>query len=362
MRNARIQRWIARLSVVVLALAMGSVLGASAANAGSEPSIGGECPAFGDPIEPTSVEQIEDLLVGTWLHCGPKADLALGDEVGFEVVDDQYYRVYQAADGSLIRAGGAGQEGVIGVIDLAALGATTGYQLDVRVLAAGTMTFHPTFYATPTALELAGMVGIDRYVQWDGPSPVPGVPPGAENDPCGVIRDPIEVTSVEQVNDLLAGTWLLCSQPADLAPGEVGFQIVDGHYYRVYQPTDGGPWVRATGAGQEGIVTVDDMSSSDRFGYQVNIELLGAGSLIMHPTFFDSPPSMLDESMLGNVAYLRWAGPEPVPGQAPAGTSPLTLDVPVTGIGTALVLVALGVTALGAALAVLARRPTGDRC
>jgi hypothetical protein len=141
--------------------------------------VSGPCDVLKSPVSLTSVAQVEELLGGSWIRCGGGSALgpAATGEVGFEVVDGRFYRLYQGSGGTLIRAEGAGQEGVVSVIDTSSQNGPGRYQVDVEVLGIGTMINQPVFFNEPEALRLMGMGGTGDYQRWSGPPPTPGIPP-----------------------------------------------------------------------------------------------------------------------------------------------------------------------------------------
>jgi hypothetical protein len=151
---------------------------------GHDPSAGsqvsGPCSVLKGPVSLTSVAQVEELLVGSWIRCGGESALgpAATAEVGFEVVDGRFYRLYESHGGTLIRAEGVDQEGTVSVIDISSMNSPGWYQLNLEVLGNGTVMTRPVFLNEPAALRLTGMSGTGDYRRWSGPPPTPGVPPG----------------------------------------------------------------------------------------------------------------------------------------------------------------------------------------
>jgi hypothetical protein len=68
--------------------------------------------------------------VTLWARCSSTSWPRSLDEVGFEVVGDRFYRLYQGSGGTLIRAEGADQEGVVTVIDTTSANGPGSYQTD----------------------------------------------------------------------------------------------------------------------------------------------------------------------------------------------------------------------------------------
>ena len=148
--------------------------------AGGRPSpASGPCDVLKSPVSLTSVAQVEELLAGSRIRCGgePAIGPTATAEVGFEVVDGRFYRLYQGSGGTLIRAEGADQEGVVSVIDNSSMNGPGSFQVNYEILGNGTAMFQPVFFNEPDALRLFGMAGTGDYQRWSGPPPTPGVPP-----------------------------------------------------------------------------------------------------------------------------------------------------------------------------------------
>jgi hypothetical protein len=152
--------------------------------------VSGPCDQLKRPVSLTSVAQVEELLVGSWIRCGDESGLgpAATGEVGLEVIGDRFYRLYEGPGGALIRAEGADQEGAVSVIDTSSQAGPGVYQVDLEILGNGTVSAHPVLFTEPEALRLWGMSGSGDYRRWSGPPPVPGDPPRQEPAPvpCSV--------------------------------------------------------------------------------------------------------------------------------------------------------------------------------
>ena len=164
------------------------------------------CSTPTDEVVLTSVDQVAGLIDGTWIRCdGPPL---FGDgtegEVGVDVVGDRFYRVYRAADGSLIRAEGIDQEGALAILDTTGTNGLGSYQTNWKLLGQGTAIFRPSFFQSPSVMGLR-MTGTAHYERWTGAAPTPGVPPGTSPSACGDRITPIALTSVAQAHDLRVG-------------------------------------------------------------------------------------------------------------------------------------------------------------
>lgn len=287
------------------------------------------CNTLESPVELTSTVQAEDLLTGVWVRCNGNSIFAAGAatdaiDVGIEFVGGRFNRLYEAADGSLIRAEGADQEGTTAVIDTSAMNGPGFYQLNLEILGDGMLIVQPGFFGQPEALRLRQDGQVSDYVPFTGPPPTPGDPPGTGTGPCDTLKGPVALTSTSQVDDLLVGSWVRCDGDSLFAAGtavDVGIEFADGRFYRLYRAADGS-LVRAGGADQEGTTRVLSMSAG---AYQLNLEIAGDGTTSAQPLFFSQPDALrLNGGMPGTSGdYVRWSGGPPTPGAVPgAGTGP----------------------------------------
>ena len=277
------------------------------------------CPPPTGQIPLSSIQQAEQLLTGTWIRCSdtPLVPPPGPVPVGFDfAADGRAYRVYDDGGGGLIRVEGLDIEASWSFFD----SGMPGYPPFLRLhwLGDGVTTAYPRFFGAPPLVQL-DIAGHDyRYVPWQGAPPVPGVPDGVGDGPCGLPTDPINQTSVGQVEQLLVGTWLRCSATSAIGPplvGEVGLEIAsDGRFFRVYEGPDGS-LIRAEGWDEEGTWAVIDTTSMNGPGwYQLNLSVLGRGTFSNFPTFMQQP-SHLRLAGYEAADYQRWTGapPEPAP-------------------------------------------------
>ncbi|MDY7106735.1 MAG: LPXTG cell wall anchor domain-containing protein [Actinomycetota bacterium] len=325
-RADRVAATLFALAATVLVAALTTV-DAHAQEAGGEPAseVTAACPEpdeRADPVELTSVADVEALFVGTWIRCGdgaalPPADGAVGFEVG---ADGRFQRVYEQADGSLVRTSGLEQEGTWSVVDLTDVAGPGAYQIDLQLLGSGVTLNRTTFFATPPSLSMVNTAGLADYVRWTGDDPVDGVAPGGGDDPCANPDDPVSPASVAEVEDLFTGTWITCGDDSAFpdAEGAVGFQArPDGRFQRVYEQADG-TLVRASGLGQEGTWSVVDNTATNGPGsYRVRLEMLGGGEMSHQVTFFATPVFLRLDNLGEPVDHLRWDGEDPVDGVPP---------------------------------------------
>ncbi len=309
-----------------------------------------------DPVTLSSVAQVELLVVGTWIRCdGPSQFGEVADgEVGVVVgADGRFYRVFEATDGTLVRAEGVDQEGAWTVLDLTNMNGPGHYQLNWTVLGRGTFITAPTFFESPPSLRLLdSMRGPTRLERWTGAAPIAGLPPGDGDERCGHPTQPITPVDVEQVRDLLVGTWTRCGDASVVGDpaGDVGLEFgSDGRFHRLVRAADG-TIIRGAGAGLEGTWIVYDTEGSGI--YQVDLQVEGRGVVVTLAVFLASPP------------FVRFTGFGIVPGADYLRGEP-PADMPGSGSGTTVVLLtsAALITLLGVALRASSRlRVTPRAC
>ena len=349
-----------RLAVIgVLVVATGAVPN-SAANVAAVDVMqsAAPCPDPADPVEPATIADAEQLLIDTWVVCSGEVLPPLSPtEVGIQFdADGRFFRVYEGDDGNLIKVEGLDQQGEWEFVDN-----EFNAQLDLRLLGSGTFIQLPEFFSSPPLLQTTSTDGEATLVPWTGVPPVLGVPAGIGEGPCGLPRDPVELTSVGQVEQLLAGTWLTCNESSPFGPrafGEVGIMLTpDGRFARVYEDSEG-VLLSANGPGQEGTWVVFDTTTMNGPGsYQVDLNLLDVGTVIGHAVFLQQPTHF--RLVTGGVPTIDYqpATTMPVPGRppTPAPTEPPD-DLPETGSNILLALVALGLVAGGFVLVGMSRR------
>jgi len=352
-------------AIVILMVALAQVIATSdvsaeARAASAERRAQSACAEPGDPVTLTSVEQVSALAVGTWIRCEgpPQFGQVGGGEVGIEVdVDGRFYRLFEAVDGTLIRADGLDQEGEWTVIDTTSVNGPGSYQIDWSILGGGTLSTLPAFLDAPSSLRLDANPGSARYELWTGAPPVSGPPPDAGSGGCGHPTGPITPSAVGQVQDLLVGAWTRCGDTSVLGDpaGEVGIEFTaDARFHRLVRDADG-TTIRAVGDGQEGTWTVLDTTSANGPGsFQLNLQVMG-GSVPTFPLFFGTPPFVrfVGTTGLPSADYLRG---EPLGITEPV--TPAPSELPVTGSGTSapLLIVAVLVILLGVLLRTSSRQ------
>lgn len=292
-----------------------------------------------DRLVPTSIEEAESLLVGTWIRCaGPPFPRALVDDVGVEVTEDgRYFRLFETDTGELARATGLEQEGEWDIVDFP--GAVNFWPSGSLGLADTALTFFPTAPELRLDVEASGA---SLYRRLDGAAPISGLPPAAPGD-CPAVADPIEPASIDDFEDLIVGVWIRCATngrfvfdfprapegvPWEVIPwviddtDDAGIEITrDGRFFRIYRQPDG-TLVRAGGLDQEGTWAVVDQQEERIPSIWLETRLLGdrpVGGNI--PWFFESPTPSLRLFGWGIADYQRWSGAPPVPG-VPPGPEP----------------------------------------
>lgn len=134
-------------------------------------SDGWPCGNPGVPVGLSSVEQVEDLLVGVWLRCqGPPSILgptAGVPEIGLQfTADGRWYYVFDGPGDTLLRTW-QGTWRIMGDSDLAG-------HFSVNV---GGFGFQPTFSPDPPLLRVNSMIGTSDHLRWAGPDPIDSAPP-----------------------------------------------------------------------------------------------------------------------------------------------------------------------------------------
>lgn len=310
MRCSLARRGGAALAVVLLS--GGFVVGG--AGLWSSPASADECPAPADPIDATPSEARE-LLEGTWLACSDASavpPLVDHGEVGLQFTNEgRWYRVYRDDEGVLIRPGGLDHEGTWTIDD------STG---QLNIYERGQFIVHPTFFASPSMVRFEDSMTFETfdYRRSDEPAPVPGIPAGVGTGPCGLPTGFVTPASPDAAQELLTGTWILCSGDPGFATvddHEVGLQFTaDGHWYRVYRADDG-TLIRAEGLDQDGTYVVAYVSDINT---QVDLQMHDGGTYILGAVFLESPRFMrLGRERPSPGDYLLWTGPEPVAGEPP---------------------------------------------
>ena len=186
--------------------------------------------------------------------------------------------------------------------------------------------------ATVAALGLAGMLSTVGSGATVAAQPQANLEQASEA--CSTPTDPVALTSVDQVAGLVVGTWIRCDGPplfGDGSDGGVGVDVIGDRFYRLYRAADGA-LIRAEGLEQEGTLTILDTTAMNGPGsYQTNWKVVGQGTFIFTPTFFQSASVMGLAGMTGSSRYERWTGPAPTSG-LPPGTSATACGNPTTPI------------------------------
>ncbi|MDY7101620.1 MAG: hypothetical protein S0880_10570 [Actinomycetota bacterium] len=331
MRDHRIVRagWSIALGAAALGI-LAALAVAAAPGAGAQEGVPSTCPAGGEPVELTSVEQVEELFVGTWIHCDGAAVLAndtVAGDIGVRfTADGRFHTVYEGPDGGLIYAEGLDQEGDWSVRD-----ADTGdYVVELDALAGRFRWGLVEEVASPVVTFNGG-----SYVAWTGDDPVPGVPAEFADEPCGVPTDPVPLPSAAATVELLAGTWIRCSGSSpvfDTPGGDVGIELVeDGTFHLLFEAADG-TLVRGEGERREGTWTV----VTDPAYTSVDLALSGASTYPRQAFLFETPPFLrLQRQVSTFYDHVRWTGPPPVDGSAVASTTTVPTTPATTGTAVA---------------------------
>lgn len=320
----RVAAAVAALGLAGTLLAVGSGATVAARQEAHQEQASNACSTPTDQVELTSVEQVAGLIAGTWIRCdgAPLFGDGSDGEVGVDVVGDRFYRLYRSADGALIRADGLDQEGALRILDTTVINGAGSYQSNWKLVGQGTFIFSPSFFQSPSMMDLAGTTGSSRYERWTGPAPTSGLPPGTIATACGNPTTPIALTSLTQVQDLLVGSWTRCGEGSAIGnpDGEAGLEFIsDGSFRRLVRSADG-TVVPGSGIGDHGTWTVIDTTSiNGPDSYQLDVTVDGSGRYITAPVFLASPMSVRFVGTQMQADYVR---------DQPSNTAPTTPNVP----------------------------------
>ena len=131
---------------------------------------------------------------------------------------------------------------------------------------------------------------------------------GASSTSCASVARPaacsqnstgqVVTQTLDAFSAAISQRWLLCGTQSVFGPsgggGDNGLEItLDGHWYKLF-PAVGGSTVRGAGFNQEGTWTTPSVpqTPTDPQPFQLNLEVLGGGTLITHPVFASTPPAM----------------------------------------------------------------------
>ena len=253
----------------------------------------GPCSVRTLPVEVDSVEDAATRLVGTWIRCGdgPRLFWAFeGDDVGFEfTADGRFFRVYEGADGGLIRSEGFAQEGRWQIDDLYD-GFTVALGMDLH--GSGYFNHRATFHEEPVALRIIEemVFTATHYVPWSGAEPEPGLPTDVGDGPCGHATDHIVLESSAQTEDLLTGTWTVCGGEP-FGPAVIGVEFAaDGDFRALVHAADGQVVPDAMSVGATWLVHRFDEPFDIHNGPQLDIRYADGSTRIASPRFFATPP------------------------------------------------------------------------
>ena len=257
-----------------------------------------------------------------WIRCdgGPFPGSQL-DDVGLEVTADLgFHRLYDV-DGTIVRARGVFQEGVVTVLDLTDMNGPGSYQVDWQFLGGGTSPEFPSFPASPDMMRLDGSGA--TYVRDLTTAPVDGEIPGLGGT-CGVLDDQVAFGPAE-LEAAIVGVWLRCDGPPVMGAeeAEAGIELTaDGAAHRIYRQGDG--LVRAVGPGHSGTWSLVD-------GVQLDIQVIGSGTFVYQPLVFNQPQRTVRLlGITGPTDLRRWDGFDPLTGPVPIDVACGGLSDPIT--------------------------------
>lgn len=324
------------------------------------------CPEPTPAVEFASVPEAQERLVGTWIRCetAPRKFIAFeGDDIGFEFTDGgRFFRIYRAADGSLIRSLGLHQEGEWQIDESSGQDPAdplTEVTLQLHLLGSGYFSDTATFHDDPDALGIP-MAGF-HYYRWSGAEPTSVVPDGIGEGPCGQPFGVVPINNSQDVEAFLRGSWTICDPGEDarvFGPDGVGVEFGDDGSFWVLVRDPDGRVVRREGQPP----TTWEVAPFDEPLTWGNAPQLGVSGgefqLSFAPQFFSTPPfARLDQIGVDVLGLLRGAPADfPV---APVTTAPPTDILPATGAGGPFTTPAIAIAFLvaGGASWALARRP-----
>jgi hypothetical protein len=107
---------------------------------------------------PQTLEAFRQTIVHRWLLCAHPSVFGTNDEAGLDVLPDgTWFKLTVAADGSLQRAGGFGQQGTWDIIDTSAMNGKPTFQLNLNIFGSGTVIVTPQFAGDPLKVRLNNM-------------------------------------------------------------------------------------------------------------------------------------------------------------------------------------------------------------
>jgi len=138
-----------------------SSLGGAAMQPGERPEAA-LCTPPGDVITTNTQAELEQHLIGAWLHCSGFMIFGV-DHDGFEFADDgKWYFLKAAADGSLVRQKGFDGGGDWSVLDTSHFNGPGTFQVNLDT-PSGSNAIFPTFQENPSSLLIVSTGGRAEY-------------------------------------------------------------------------------------------------------------------------------------------------------------------------------------------------------
>jgi hypothetical protein len=289
------------------------------------------------PLNPSSRELAAELLIGAWIHCSGDTMWSSrpDDDVGIQFgADGTFHRLYRAPNGLLIAGDGIDEYGTWTFGDLETGPTGVSLMIDLQLIGGDEVIDRVSFSDVPRSFQTSDDT---RFQLWDGPDPRVAQPPGHTGGACGRPADPVVTdvsTSLDEVSDLLIGTWIPCGDIIASIPTDVGVVFEpDGRLILLFRADDGSI-IRGDPHGP----TRTWELNSDAHGVELDL-YSGSDSESALPVFLASPPFLRLWNQAGsNADYLRG---EPSEMLAPTGPR-ATRDL----VAAAALLVVAGLAAL----------------
>lgn len=257
----------------------------------------GPCGPLTTPMTFDDVEAAERAVVGIWTRCVGSAVFGVdgGDDVGLELTAaGRFFRLHEAADGSLVRAGGLRQEGMWVVNEPNVADPSrpwSSIDFGLRLAGSGYFPIGVTVHDDGDMLRFTdSMDGTGSvYVRWSGSAPVPGLPVGVGEGPCGHPIDLVELSSSDQLEHLLIGTWTVCDGEP-FGAGVVGAEFAaDGSFRALVRAADGTVVVDEGSVGATWTLWPFDEPFDAHNGPQIDVTYADGGTRTLQPDVFASP-------------------------------------------------------------------------
>jgi hypothetical protein len=255
-----------------------------------------------------NVDELNQMLIGQWLLCGFPSAWGTEDEVGVEITPEMtWHKLLLDGSGGLVPSNASGAYGTVQELD------DGGYMQVNFETALGTVITIPQFARGPLKMRLEnnGVLKSD-YVKndasglcVDGMAAPPSGPYTAPSS-CSQASTTLAVNAtVEAGKQALVGRWQTCGGSIFYPPDDVGFELhADGTFQKLYTDEAGDVYA-GHGFEREGSYEILD----DGDYLQLNLSVLGSGTVILLPQFQDEPRGLfLDNNGVFQARYVYTAG------------------------------------------------------